>query len=36
MAQRLRDTKRLNGKRYFAIQKHQGFPQEKRRQRQDG
>ena len=29
MAQRLRDTKERNGKRNFAIQKHQGFPQEK-------
>ena len=25
-----------NGKRDFAIQKHQGYPQEKRRQRHDG
>lgn len=29
MVQRLRDTKERNGKRNFAIQKHQGYPQEK-------
>ena len=29
MAQRLRNTKERNGKRDFAIQKHQGCPQEK-------
>lgn len=29
MAQRLRNTKERNGKRDFAIQKRQGFPQEK-------
>ncbi len=29
MAQRLRNTKERNGKRDFAIQKHQRYPQEK-------
>ena len=29
MVQLLRDTKELNDKRNFAIQKHQGYPQEK-------
>ena len=29
MVQRLRDTKERNGKRNFAIQRHQGFPKKK-------